>query len=172
MPLIESRISPYSAPLANELATKITNLVVEQLKVSFAEELGFLGSPDEAIAKDVIGRFAPGWVWVYTEEFKAVVAGKQPETTEVFARFDIFLLENALAEKHQNALVDVVAKAAHQVLGKFKKEPLNLAITNITGNVRMSVPGNPDSLLTAEGVHTFLRDAINQELKKVPVLAN
>ncbi|ACB49623.1 hypothetical protein cce_0272 [Crocosphaera subtropica ATCC 51142] len=167
MPLIESRIYPYSPSLADKLAMRITELVVEQLKESFAEQLGFLGTKNEAIAKEVIGRFAPGWVWVYSEEFKAIVAGKQPKNSEIFGRFDIFLLENALAEKHQDALVNTVAKAARQVLGETQDKPLNLAVANITGNVRMSVPGNPDSLLTAEGVHTFLTDAINQELKSL-----
>ncbi len=162
MPLIEGRIYPYSDAIANQLATEITNKVVEQLKQSFSEQLGFTGK-DEATAQEVIGRFAPGWVWIYIEEFKAVVAGNLPAEGEVYGRFDIFLLERALDEKHQNSLVDVVASSANKILKKQDK-PLNLAIANITGNVRMSVPGQPDNLLIAEGVHEFLSSEIKKEL--------
>ena len=69
-------------------------------------------------------------------------------------------------EIYQNLLVDVVADAARQVL-RSKQDRPNLAIANITGNVRMSVPGHPDNLLTAEGVHSFLTSEIKKELERM-----
>jgi hypothetical protein len=165
MPLVEGRIYPYSDEIANELAKEITGKIVEQLKTSFSAQLGFTGEK-EPVAQEVIGRFAPGWVWVYIEEFKGIVAGNSPKQGETYGRFDIILLENSLDEIYQNLLVDVVADAARQVL-RSKQDRPNLAIANITGNVRMSVPGHPDNLLTAEGVHSFLTSEIKKELERM-----
>jgi len=170
MPLIQAYITRNIDDQARRaLADEITESVVENLKESFACELGFTANEKEkAIAKEVIGRFAPGWVWISFQDFEPVIAGKKLSDSDVAARFDIGLLEGSMREDYQDSLITTVADAAREMLQEYAPgSNINLAVTNITANVRMSVPDNPDNLLRAGGVHAFLARQIQSELVSV-----
>lgn len=169
MPLIEAHITKNINIETRELLARlITNSVIEILKENFANELGFTSNEHEkAIAKEVIGRFAPGWIWIAFEDFEPLIAGKILNPSEIAARFDIGLLENALDEDYQDELITTIADVARKVLQEQSpNNNINLAVTNISANVRMSVPNNPDSLLRAGEVHAFLARQIQAELDK------
>jgi len=163
MPLIEGRVGNLTKDLKEKLALTITKATVDTLAASFAAQLGYAGGAEEKIARKVIGKIAPNWVWVNIESFQPYIAGSAAGNV-LGGRFDVVLLENALEEKYQDDLTEAVAKAARSILAANNGTPVPLAIALITGNVDMSVPGSPDSLLQAEGVHKFLRGEINKAL--------
>lgn len=165
MPLVEGRICNVSDDLKKQLITSINRNIVEVLKINFASELGFTEEKENQIAKEVIGRFAPGWVWVYLEDFNPTIAGEKIAKDEMALRMDIGLLEGSMREEYQDELVTAATEAARQILGP-KCSKLHLAVANITGNVRMSVPSAPDALLRAGGVHAFLARQVQSELHK------
>jgi hypothetical protein len=147
-----------------EIKSNISRATIVTLKEVFPQQLGFADEP--AIyekAKEVVGQFAPGWVWVNVEPFKVAIAGEEVTSTQQIAvMVEIRLLENALDEPYQDKIVSALADAIRNTL-EDKAERLDLSVFNSTGNVQMSVPGASDSLLTSEGVHTFL----TQEIVKV-----
>lgn len=166
MPLIEGRVGNLTKDLKEKLAFTITKATVDTLASSFAAQLGYAGGPEEKIAREVIGQIAPNWVWVNIESFQPYIAGSAAGNV-LGGRFDVVLLENALDEQYQDNLTEAVAKAARTVLatnGATNGAPVPLAISLITGNVDMSVPGSPDALLQADGVHKFLRGEIDKAL--------
>jgi pimeloyl-ACP methyl ester carboxylesterase len=162
MPLIEGRVGNLTKDLEEKLALAITEATVQTLAVSFAAQLGYVGDPVEGIAREVIGNIAPNWVWIHLESFEPYIA-RSAAGSAAGGRFAIVLLENALDEKYQDNILEAVAKAARDILGAAGT-PVPLAVTLVTGNVQMSVPGSPDSLLQADGVHAFLRGEVDKAL--------
>jgi pimeloyl-ACP methyl ester carboxylesterase len=158
MPLIQGRVGCVADGLAGRLARAITRATVDTLAASFAAQLGYTGEPAEGIARRVIAGIAPNWVWVDIEPFQPYIAGQAAMDAQG-GRFEIVLLENALDETYQDALTAAVAGAARSALANGHG-PVPLAVSLVTGNVDMSVPGSPDSLLRADGVHAFLRGEI------------
>ncbi|MBF0275809.1 MAG: hypothetical protein HQK84_11320 [Nitrospinae bacterium] len=61
--------------MKQELTDEITKNIVNTLKVSFPEQLGFTDESESETAQNVVSQFAPGWVWVYLQEFKPIIAG-------------------------------------------------------------------------------------------------
>lgn len=162
MPLIEGRVGNLTKEIAEKLALGITKATVDTLAKSFATQLGYVEESEAKIAREVIGKIAPNWVWINIEPFQPYIAGSAANNIPG-GRFDIALLENALDEKYQDALTAAVAKSAREILAT-SGAPVPLAVALITGNVDMSVPGSPDSLLQADGVHKFLRGEVDKAL--------
>lgn len=167
MPLIAGRVANLGDEQSKKLAQTLTDVTVQTLKVCFAGQLGYTDDKVAKVAQETIGKFAPGWVWVHMDPFSPIVAGSAAGKTPS-GRFDIVLLENALDEQYQNMLTEAVAKAARDALSAVAT-PIHLAVAHITGNVDMSVPGSADSLLTAGGVHKFLRGEIDAALQKAGI---
>lgn len=170
MPLIEGRLSNNMMPFARELEDAITAATIATLKRVFTAQLGFDSDTTRDVAAEAVGQFAPGWVWLYLTPFAPVIAGERLDNARYAIRLDVHLLEQALDEAHQNAIVQAIAKAVRNVV---PQRHLDLAITNLTGNVQMSVPGSPDSLLEANGVHSFLIGEIRKALaaRQIPLPA-
>lgn len=166
MPLITCQMTSAGEPYIETIKSEISRATIETLNEVFPQQLGF--AYEQAIfekAKEVVGQFSPGWVWVNVELFKVAIAAQEISSTDRIAvMVEIRLLENALDEPYQDKIVSAIADAIRNTL-KDKAERLDLSVFNSTGNVQMSVPGAPDSLLTSKGVHTFL----TQEIVKVLV---
>lgn len=163
MPLINGYVNNLNDDLKNALEKEITESVVNTLAEAFPLRLGFAQSSKEyEIAEEVVRSIAPAWVWVELFPFEPKIAGKEVEDGYA-AKVDIGLLERALGETHQDAIVNAVADSVRRVLSR-DGSLVQLAVSNLTGNVRMSVPGSSDALLNAEGVHQFLLGEILKAL--------
>ena len=165
MPIIDGRIHPINRVDTRGLAAAITTRVISALQDGFARQLGFVDPEVKPIAERVIGRLAPGWVWVSLDDFRGYIAGNPPGPGDVVGRFNISILGGALDDEYMQGVVNAVAAAAHEYLRERHGTP-DLAVTNVGGNVRMSVPGHPDVLLTPQGVHELLVGEIVAELRR------
>lgn len=165
MPIIDGRIHPCNRINTRGLAAAITDRVVSALQDGFARQLGFVDPEVKPIAERVIGRLAPGWIWVSLDDFRGFIAGNRPGPTDVVGRFEISILGGALDDEYMQGVVNAVATAAGEYLREECGTP-DLAVTNVGGNVRMSMPGQPDVLLTPQAVHELLVREIVAALRR------
>jgi pimeloyl-ACP methyl ester carboxylesterase len=161
MPFVEGWVCNLTKDLRDRLSVAITRAMVDALAAGFAGQLGYTGS-EEKTAREVIGKIAPNWVWVHIDQFQPYIAGTDSANGRG-GRFHIGILENALDNKYLNDVTEAVAKAAREILATGST-PVPLAVSLGSGNVDMSVPGSPDSLLRADGVHEFLRGEVEKAL--------
>jgi hypothetical protein len=163
MPIIRCNVSENALALREDLQSAISKSTVATLNSVFPRQLGFVSTAVQGTAEEVVNRFSAGWVWVSVQAETPMIGASPLGSGEAAATIEIRLLENALEEMYQDEIVSAVAAAARSVLTSRFPTP-NLAIINLTGNVQMTTPGAPDSLLKAAGVHDFLTSEIRKEL--------